>query len=70
MTPSDLLAWRKRMGWSQSQAAAALRRTKSWMSKAERGTIKTDYVLELACEALEKRRHFAQKFLTGCQRPS
>ena len=56
MTPDDFRAWRKRLGLTQAQAAAALGRSAAWVRKAEAGATPIHTVVELACRMIEMDR--------------
>lgn len=56
MTPTDLLAWRQRQGWTQQQAADALGRSLRSYHALERGEAGISRETELACETLERMR--------------
>lgn len=55
MTPQQLKAWRKRMGWTQRQAAERLGVRRQWITELESGRHPIQEMFALACEALEKR---------------
>lgn len=59
MTPDDFRAWRKRLGMTQAQAAAALGRSHIWVRMAEAGTRPITTVVELACREVERGRSAA-----------
>lgn len=53
MTPAELLAWRRRMGWSQEIAGPMLGRSKRWYREMELGAVAIPREIELAVLALE-----------------
>ena len=56
MTPDDFRAWRKRLGLTQAQAAAALGRSVAWVRKAEAGATPIHALVALACSLIEMDR--------------
>jgi len=63
MMPGELIGFRRRMGWSQQTLADRLEISKSRIQDYERGWTRGEhrrrapipYVIELACESLERR---------------
>jgi len=63
MMPGELIAFRRRMGWSQQTLADRLEISKSRIQDYERGWTRGEhprrapipYVIALACESLERR---------------
>lgn len=55
MTPAEFKALRERLGMTQRAFGAALGRTERWVQLMEHGPA-IEPMVELACEALEKRR--------------
>jgi hypothetical protein len=63
MIPGELIAFRRRMGWSQQMLADRLEISKSRLQDYERGWTRgarprrapIPYVIEVACESLERR---------------
>ncbi len=56
MTRQEFISWRRRLGMTQAQAAAALGGRRSWVTSVEIGRREIDRTVELACWALE---HYA-----------
>lgn len=54
MTAADLRAWRKRLGWTQREAAQALGLSHTHYCKLEAGTYSIKQSIELACRLLER----------------
>lgn len=55
MSPADFLAWRRRLGLTQHQAAEALGMSRAMIANYEGEKYPIPRVVELACEALEAR---------------
>lgn len=53
-TPNQFREWRKRMGWTQTEAAAHLGSRKEYVSQIERGVANPSETLQRLCMALEK----------------
>lgn len=56
MTPQEFLDWRKRLGWTQQQAADALGATKRAVQMWEAGDRPISRTTELASRWLEEHR--------------
>lgn len=56
MTPQEFHDWRKRMGWTQQQAATALDTTKRAVQMWEAGDRPISRVVDLASRYLEEHR--------------
>lgn len=54
MTPAEFKALRERLGMTQKAFGAEFGRTERWVQMVERGPA-VEPMVELACEALEKR---------------
>ena len=52
MTPSDIIAWRKHLGLSQTAAAQALGMSTAGLRKLEKGESKIRKPVRLACAAI------------------
>ena len=52
MTPTDLIAWRQRLGLNKSEAAASLEITRATYRRYERGEAEIPRTIALACAAL------------------
>lgn len=56
MTADELSAWRKRMGWTQEQAAKALNTPIGTYRNWEQGRFPAPGLVDAACRELEKNR--------------
>ena len=56
MTPTDLRAWRKRLGITRAVAAGLLGMSARGLAHYEDGDRPIPRVVDLACEAVEKRQ--------------
>lgn len=54
MSPSELVAWRKRMGWTQREAAQRLGYSERHYIRMETGEAGMEPVVDLALKQLEK----------------